>query len=100
LQENILRGSEVIFNVEKAEADQERERRVDNLNTAVIFLTGIAVLSALWDIYEFLKGENKGLEEFMLRADTLIVVVLLLLLILLGINRRVRHRRHTRYRRP
>jgi len=99
LQENILRGSEVIFNVEKAEADREQERRVDNLNTSVIFLTGIAVLSALWDIYEFIRGGGEQLEESILRMGTLMAVLLLLLLLLIGINRKVRVRRQTRYRR-
>ena len=62
-------------------------------------MTGIAVLSALWDIYEFIRGGGEQLEESILRMGTLMAVLLLLLLLLIGINRKVRVRRQTRYRR-
>lgn len=89
LHHTIQSRSEVLLSVQQAEADQEQERRDDNLNTAVIFLTGFAVLSALSDAYGFLKAEDKGLQEFLVRAETLSGVVLALLLILLVVRRRV-----------
>ena len=91
LHEIILSRSEVLLGVQEAEADQEQARRDDNLNTAVIFLTGCAVMSTLWDVYEFLKGESKGMQRFGLRLDALSGITFALLLILLIISRKIRH---------
>jgi hypothetical protein len=91
LHDTMLSGSAVLLSVQQAEADKEQERRDDNLNTAVIFLTGFTLLSTLWDVYEFLKGEDKGLQAFVMRAETLGGIALLLLLILVIVSRRVIH---------
>jgi hypothetical protein len=91
IHEIILSRSQVLLNVQEAEADREQARRDDNLNTAVIFLTGFAVISTLWDVYEFLKGEGRGLRRFELRFDALTGITLALMLILLLISRKIRH---------
>jgi hypothetical protein len=93
LYDTIQSRSEVLLSVQQAEADQEQERRDDALNTAIIFLTGFTVLSALSDVYLFVRGEDKGLQELLVRAETLSGVMLALLLILIVVRRRIT--RHT-----
>jgi hypothetical protein len=90
LHENILSRSDILLEVQKAEEEQEKKRRDNNLNTTILFLTGFAIFSALYDIYEFLKGEGKGLEQFVMRLDMVGLLTTALILILLAITRKVR----------
>jgi len=93
VHEIILSRSDILLEVQKAEEEQEKKRRDDNLNTTIIFLTGFAILSTLFDVYEFLKGEGQGFGKFIMRLDVLSILTFVLLLILIGITRQVRQRR-------
>src|SRR5262249_24733188 len=96
LEADILRRVEVLLNVEKAESEREQERRDNNLNTAVIFLTGTTALTTLWDAYEFLRGEEKGITDFVIRVQSLVILTLVLVFVLTGINSKVRTRMRRR----
>ena len=70
---------------------RKQDWSTDNLNTAIVFLTGLAVYSTLQDIYEFLHDERDELHGMGVRPEFLGGIALLLLLILAFANWRVTH---------
>jgi hypothetical protein len=99
LRDMVLKYSDVLAIVQKGESEIEQERRDDWLNTAVIFLTGFTVLTVLKDIFEFLKGEDKGFLENWIHDDIAIVTVLILIVGLAYLRRKVVHRKRRGVRR-
>jgi hypothetical protein len=93
LRNTILSYSEVLAIVQKGESELEQERRDDWLNTAVIFLTGFTILTVLKDIFEFLKGEDKGFLENWIHDDIAISAIVTLIVVLAVLRRKVVHRR-------
>jgi hypothetical protein len=101
LHDTILSRSEVLLEVQKAEAEEEQTRRQLNVNNILLFLTGFTLVSVLADAYEFLKGDDEFIDWLkepiarlkVLGAFVLILVIGLLLVQRVSIRGVRRHRR-------
>jgi hypothetical protein len=92
MHELILTRSDILLNVQQAEAEEERARRELYLNTVVLMLTGFTLLSVLADTYGFIRGEERWFQAVVDRAKILAGIVLMLVVTLFSLGKIVRRR--------
>ena len=88
----ILQRSEILLNVQQAEAEEEKTRRDLYLNTIVLTLTGFTLLSVLTDTYGFLRREEKWFQVLFDRERILAVIILILVVTLFSLTNILRRR--------
>lgn len=93
IHELILQRSDILLNVQTAEAEEEKTQREQYLNTAVLMLTGFTLLSVLADTYGFLRGEEKWFQEVYYRIELFSVTILMILVTLFFLTKKIRNRR-------
>jgi hypothetical protein len=94
LQRAILDRCDLLYNVQVAEADAEEAQRQKWLNTALLVLTGLTLISVLSDSYNFLReGERHLIPHLVLRLELLISLATLIVLATLLLQYLFRPRR-------
>jgi hypothetical protein len=98
-QRLLTQSGDVLFNVQDAEADQDKTKRDTVLNAVVIFLASLTLISVSADAYNFIRDEEAIFGQRLLRVQLFIQFLIALTLIVtifvwfLGRPRRRRRRR-------
>ena len=87
----ILMQCEILLNVQQAEAEEDEAKRDLYLNTVVLTLTGITMLSVIKETYDFVKGEERWLQPLFDREEVFSIVILLLAVTLLLLGKILRN---------